>query len=75
MDIPVGLVIRVDHLALHYNEELWGPIDPKEFYPLRYDQHRLFIDAYLHLKLKFNDDLSFKFILLNYKHDSFKRNE
>ena len=35
MHIPVDMIIRVDHLALHYNPELWGPRDPNEFYPLR----------------------------------------
>jgi hypothetical protein len=35
IDMPIGLVVRVDHFALHFDQELWGPHDPNEFYPLR----------------------------------------
>lgn len=38
--MPVGLVVRVDHFALHYDQELWGPHDPNEFYPLRHEDKR-----------------------------------
>nr|ARQ84123.1 cytochrome P450 [Brachionus plicatilis] len=36
IDIPEGLVIAVDALSLHEDVDLWGPVDPKEFYPLRH---------------------------------------
>nr|UOU03273.1 cytochrome P450 3045C1-1 [Brachionus rubens] len=40
IDIPVGLVIAVDVLSLHFDEELWGPVDPNLFYPLRHEVKR-----------------------------------
>ena len=36
MKIPLGLEIRVNNLALHFNPDLWGPVDPNVFYPSRY---------------------------------------
>ncbi len=38
IDIPNGLVIAVNVLDLHYNEEYWGPVDTKIFYPLRHSK-------------------------------------
>jgi cytochrome P450 len=35
IDIPLGLAIAVDVMSLHMDAEIWGPKDPKEFYPLR----------------------------------------
>lgn len=40
MDIPEGLVIAVDVLSLHEDEDLWGPVDPKVFYPARHTVKR-----------------------------------
>ena len=37
INVPAGVSFTVDVLSLHYNEEYWGPVDPKEFYPLRLD--------------------------------------
>lgn len=34
--IPKGLEIVVDVLSLHFDPELWGPVDPNKFYPLRF---------------------------------------
>ncbi len=36
IDVPVGVSFTVDVLSLHYSEEYWGPVDPNEFYPLRF---------------------------------------
>ena len=29
------LIVRIDHLAVHFDSEIWGPIDPFEFNPSR----------------------------------------
>ena len=36
MEIPEGLEVRANMLAVHYDSELWGPVDPYEFYPARF---------------------------------------
>ena len=36
IDIPEGLSVVVDVLSLHFDPELWGPVDPYEFYPCRF---------------------------------------
>ena len=28
--------IVIDVLGIHYNPDIWGPVDPNKFYPLRY---------------------------------------
>ena len=33
--IPLNMAIAVDVLSIHYDPELWGPTDPKLFYPSR----------------------------------------
>jgi hypothetical protein len=35
LKIPAGVAFTVDVLSLHYDQEIWGPVDPEEFYPLR----------------------------------------
>ena len=35
IDIPEGLEVRVNMLAVHYDSDLWGPVDPFLFYPAR----------------------------------------
>nr|UOU03272.1 cytochrome P450 3045C2 [Brachionus rubens] len=40
IDIPEGLVISVDVLSLHQDQDLWGPVDPKIFYPERHEIKR-----------------------------------
>jgi len=37
IDIPLDLAIAVDVMSLHMDAEIWGPKDPKEFYPLRFN--------------------------------------
>ncbi|CAF1121404.1 unnamed protein product, partial [Brachionus calyciflorus] len=32
--------IAIDILSIHYDEELWGPVDPNLFYPLRHKEKR-----------------------------------
>ncbi len=29
------LIVRVDHLSIHFDSELWGPTDPHVFDPSR----------------------------------------
>lgn len=36
IDIPLDLTISADVLSIHMNPELWGPVDPQEFYPPRF---------------------------------------
>lgn len=38
--IPAGTVITVDMFNLHYNPDLWGPLDPHEFHPERFATKR-----------------------------------
>ncbi len=35
INIPKNTLIVVDVLSVHYDPELWGPVDPNVFYPLR----------------------------------------
>jgi cytochrome P450 len=35
-EIPEGVSIQVNALAIHADPDLWGPTDPKEFDPERY---------------------------------------
>nr|QEV83812.1 cytochrome P450 [Brachionus rotundiformis] len=34
--IPAGVSVTVDVLSIHYDDEIWGPVDPEMFYPLRF---------------------------------------
>lgn len=36
IDIPVDTPIAVDVLTLHFDVDLWGPVDPNLFYPARH---------------------------------------
>ena len=38
--IPAGTRIAADIYQLHFDPELWGPVDPKEFYPERFATKR-----------------------------------
>ena len=38
--IPAGTRIAVDMYSLHFNADLWGPVDPHEFYPERFKTKR-----------------------------------
>lgn len=38
--IPKGTRITVDMYNLHFNPDLWGPEDPKRFYPERFNDDR-----------------------------------
>lgn len=38
--IPAGTRIAADIHKLHYDPELWGPVDPKQFYPERFETKR-----------------------------------
>lgn len=35
IDIPEGVCVVVDVMSLHNDPEIWGPVDPKTFYPSR----------------------------------------
>ena len=36
IDIPLDTDITIDVLSLHFDPELWGPVDPEQFYPARF---------------------------------------
>ncbi len=38
--VPAGTLIIVDMYNLHYNPNLWGPLDPQEFHPERFATKR-----------------------------------
>ena len=38
--IPAGTRIAVDIYSLHYDYDLWGPVDPHKFYPERFETKR-----------------------------------
>nr|QUF59378.1 cytochrome p450 CYP3045C1 [Brachionus angularis] len=38
IDIPEDLAIAVDVLSLHYDADIWGPVDPNQFYPERFSK-------------------------------------
>ncbi|CAF2550533.1 unnamed protein product [Rotaria sp. Silwood2] len=38
--VPAGTLITVDVYNLHYNPNLWGPLDPHEFHPERFATKR-----------------------------------
>nr|QVK45580.1 cytochrome P450 [Brachionus paranguensis] len=40
INMTPGLVIRIDHRAIHFDRELWGPVDPNEFFPSRHKEKR-----------------------------------
>jgi cytochrome P450 len=35
IDFPTDLTIAVDVMSVHFDPEIWGPVDPNEFYPAR----------------------------------------
>jgi hypothetical protein len=41
IEMPVDMTIAIDVLSIHYDDELWGPTDPNQFYPLRYIQFNI----------------------------------
>lgn len=38
--IPAGTILTVDIYSLHFNPDLWGPVDPYTFYPERFATKR-----------------------------------
>nr|UOU03265.1 cytochrome P450 3045C6-3 [Brachionus rubens] len=40
IDIPEDVSVVVDVLSLHYDVDLWGPVDPNVFYPERHEVKR-----------------------------------
>ncbi|CAF1393605.1 unnamed protein product [Rotaria sp. Silwood1] len=38
--IPVGTIISANIYSLHFNSDLWGPVDPHTFYPERFATKR-----------------------------------
>ena len=38
--VPSGTLVTVDMYSLHYNADLWGPLDPQEFHPERFATKR-----------------------------------
>nr|QEV83793.1 cytochrome P450 [Brachionus rotundiformis] len=40
IDIPEDTIFLVDVMSLHFDAELWGPVDPNKFYPARHETKR-----------------------------------
>ncbi|CAF0718008.1 unnamed protein product [Brachionus calyciflorus] len=40
IDFTEDMTIAVDALSIHFDDELWGPVDPKVFYPQRHEVKR-----------------------------------
>ena len=38
--LPAGTLIAADMYSLHFDADLWGPVDPHEFYPERFSTKR-----------------------------------
>ncbi|CAF1089703.1 unnamed protein product, partial [Rotaria sordida] len=38
--VPIGTIISANTYSLHYNPDLWGPVDPCIFYPERFSTKR-----------------------------------
>ena len=38
--IFLGTIIQVDVYSVHYDPDLWGPLDPYEFHPERHEMKR-----------------------------------
>jgi cytochrome P450 len=36
INIPLDMSITVDVFSIHSDPEIWGPVDPSVFYPLRF---------------------------------------
>ena len=39
INIPEDLTIAVDVLSIHFDADLWGPVDPYVFYPERFSRN------------------------------------
>jgi cytochrome P450 len=44
--IIIGTVVQADIYSIHYDSDLWGPVDPHQFYPERHMTKRHLL-AYL----------------------------
>ncbi|CAF1464990.1 unnamed protein product, partial [Rotaria sordida] len=38
--IPAGTIVSIDMYTLHFDPDLWGPVDPNTFYPERFATKR-----------------------------------
>ena len=43
--IPPGVIIQLDVFSMHYDAEVWGPVDPYEFYPERYSLFSIYFNS------------------------------
>ena len=66
IDIPEDLTVIIDVLSIHYDADLWGPVDPHVFYPLRFavERHPL---AYLAFGVGPRNCIGIKFALMELK--------
>nr|QUF59376.1 cytochrome p450 CYP3045A1 [Brachionus angularis] len=66
IDVPENLTIIVDVLSVHYDPDLWGPVDPNVFYPLRFAQSRNSL-AFMAFGLGPRNCIGIKFAMLELK--------
>nr|QVK45581.1 cytochrome P450 [Brachionus paranguensis] len=66
--IPVGVSVTVDVLSIHYEHEIWGPVDPEMFYPLRFSaQIKRSQSAYLPFGLGPRNCVGMRYALMEMK--------
>ncbi len=68
IDIPLDLAIVVDVMSIHYDPELWGPVDPSTFYPQRFaPEHKRNPLAFLSFGTGPRNCIGMKFALIELK--------
>ncbi len=68
LDIPLDMTIAVDVLSIHFDDGLWGPVDPKTFYPQRFaPEHKRNPLAFLSFGLGPRNCIGMKFALIELK--------
>ena len=68
MDIQYNMTIAVDVLSIHYDPDLYGPVDPNEFYPQRFaPEHKRNPLAFLAFGIGPRNCIGMKFALIELK--------
>lgn len=68
LEIEEGLTISVDAYSIHYDAEVWGPVDPYQFYPQRFSpEFKRAPAAYMSFGLGPRNCIGMKFAILEIK--------